>query len=447
MSTTSPIKRKRYAVVGVGGRARMFTYPICETYQQSAELVGLCDVNQGRLAYAQRDLQGRFDCPALPLFSDAEFSQMIEQTRPDVVIVCTVDCYHHQYIIRAMEMGCDVITEKPITTDADKCNQIIDAIERTDRQLFVAFNYRWGAGPTMVHQQLASGVIGQILHVDMEYMLNTSHGADYFRRWHREKEKSGGLMVHKSTHHFDLVNWWINAIPQTVFAMGRLAFYGKDNANRRGIHVTADRYTGQDNTDDPFALDLTADDDLKQLYLDNEKYDGYQRDRNVFAADIDIEDSMSVLVRYNSGTVLNYSLNCYLPCEGINVVFNGSKGRLEFSEMHVPDEDVPPSINPLSQKTKVIPRLTIRPHFAKPYDIPIDVNTGGHGGSDPLIQQQLFAADPPVDLHARVAGYQQGIASALIGIAANTCFKSGQPVDIPMLCPDLPRVGGLSDLI
>ena len=46
-----------------------------------------------------------------------------------------------------------------------------------------------------------------------EWALDTVHGADYFRRWHREKKNSGGLLVHKSSHHFDLVNWWLGDVP------------------------------------------------------------------------------------------------------------------------------------------------------------------------------------------------------------------------------------------
>ena len=57
-----------------------------------------------------------------------------------------------------------------------------------------------------MYKQLASGTIGKVISVHFEWMLDTVHGADYFRRWHRLKEKSGGLMVHKSGHHFDLVS-------------------------------------------------------------------------------------------------------------------------------------------------------------------------------------------------------------------------------------------------
>src|SRR5687767_15253676 len=74
----------------------------------------------------------------------------------------------------------------------------------------------------------------QLSLVTVEYLLNTSHGADYFRRWHAQKENSGGLLVHKATHHFDLINWWLDAVPETVFAQGALAYYGRENAMRRG---------------------------------------------------------------------------------------------------------------------------------------------------------------------------------------------------------------------
>ena len=52
------------------------------------------------------------------------------------------------------------------------------------------------------------------------------HGAEYFRRWHRKKENSGGLLVHKATHHFDLVNWWIEQEPVDVMAYGTRRLYG-----------------------------------------------------------------------------------------------------------------------------------------------------------------------------------------------------------------------------
>jgi predicted dehydrogenase len=83
-----------------------------------------------------------------------------------------------------------------------------------NRRLVVTFNYRYSAAYTRLRQLVAEGAIGTPHLVDFSWMLDTSHGADYFRRWHREKPMSGGLLVHKASHHFDLVNWWICSWPE-----------------------------------------------------------------------------------------------------------------------------------------------------------------------------------------------------------------------------------------
>ena len=424
----------------------MFLDPIVTRFRDDCELVGLCDINPGRLEYYARRLREKHDYPPVPTFAADDFDQMIRQTKPDTVIVTTVDAFHHQYIIAAMELGCDAVTEKPMTIDAAKCRAIFDVIEKTSRKLRVCFNYRWSPGTTLVRRLLREGTIGDVLHVQFEYLLNTSHGADYFRRWHREKDKSGGLMVHKATHHFDLANWWIDAVPQTVFGMGRLAFYGRENALKRGVEVQHDRYTGHDNKDDPFALDLTNSESARALYYDNEKYDGYLRDRNVFGDNITIEDSMSVMVRYRTGTVMNYSLNAYLPREGFSVAFNGTKGRIEYTEAHSSHIIVGQSVEEMANQINWESRCVVLPIFQTPYEVEIPSAEGSHGGGDPLLQEQIFSPNPPDDPLHRSAEHGQGAASILIGIAANESFKTGQPVEVADLCPQLGPASRLSEL-
>ena len=424
----------------------MYIDPMVTTYKDNNELVGLCDVNPARMAYHNRRLAGELGYHEVPTYLADDFARMIQETRPDCVVVCTVDQFHDKYIIGAMELGCDVVVEKPMTTTDQKCRAILDAIERTGRKLRVIFNYRWGPGPTRVRQLLSERIIGDIIHVDMEYLLNNSHGADYFRRWHREKENSGGLMVHKSTHHFDLINWWLDAVPETVFGFGRLAYYGTENARARGIEVKYQRYTGNDTGDDPFAMDLRKNETLKALYFDAEKHDGYVRDRNVFGEPIDIEDTMSVLVRYRTGTVLNYSLNAYLPREGFYAVFNGTEGRLEYRESHSVYIGTNPDQAAIAGDMKVGNYLTVMPAFAPAYDVDISEAEGGHGGGDPLLQEQIFSPNPPEEHNARNAAQGQGAASILIGIAANKAFQTGQPVRIADLCPQLGGAKRLNEL-
>lgn len=437
---------KRFVIVGTGGRAPMFIDPLVTRFKEHCELVAMCDTNPARMEYHNQRLAGELKYHRVATYAAADFDKMVKETKADSVIVCTVDAFHHQYIVRAMELGCDAITEKPMTVDDSKCRAILETIKKTGKSLRVTFNYRWGPGPSLVKELLMKDTIGEIISVDMEYLLNTSHGADYFRRWHREKDQSGGLMVHKSTHHFDLVNWWIDAVPETVFGFGRLAFYGRDNAKKRGIEVKYDRYSGADTTNDPFAFDIEEREDTKKLYKDAEQHDGYQRDRNVFGDNITIEDTMSVLVKYRTDTTLNYSLNAFLPREGFHVAFNGTKGRLEYEEHHGGHIITGASDEKMGEEMKWENKCVVHPLFGKPYVVPIPTAEGGHGGGDPLIQEQMFSPTAPIDPLGRNAGHGQGAASILIGIAANHCFKSGMPVKIADICPQLGNAKKLSDL-
>ena len=222
--------RRRYALVGTGGRAKMYVDAIAGTYAANSELVALCDISPTRMEWYRQLVATEYGQTDLPAYPASEFDRLVRETKPDVVVVTSMDSTHHEYIIRAMELGCDVITEKPMTIDAEKARAIFAAIERTGKQLRVTFNYRYAPIATKAREVLMSGAIGRPLHVNFQWVLDTYHGADYFRRWHREKDKSGGLLVHKATHHFDLINWWLQAYPAEVFAMGNLAFYGRENA-------------------------------------------------------------------------------------------------------------------------------------------------------------------------------------------------------------------------
>lgn len=433
--------KKRYALVGTGSRSNMYISALLESHSDVGELVALCDTNQTRMAYYSRKAETTTGRP-LPTYRHTDFDTMITEAKPDTVIVTTIDRAHHHYIVRAMELGCDVITEKPMTIDAERCQTIIDAVRRTGRDLKVTFNYRYAPRNSKVKELLQAGEIGEVFSVHFEWLLDTQHGADYFRRWHRDKRNSGGLMVHKATHHFDLVNWWLKSAPQTVFAMGDLRFYGRENAERRGVETLYSRAHGSEAAKrDPFAIDMSANPELRALYLEAEHEDGYHRDQSVFADGISIEDTMAVLVRYQNRALLSYSLNAYCPWEGYRVMFNGSQGRLEVEvaersyvsgsrgDHNTPGQrhlDVDPS---RSEEPLKATRIRLQKQWQQAQDVPFESGQGGHGGGDERLLNDIFRGSSHDPLN-RAAGYQDGARSILVGIAANQAFATGQPVQI-----------------
>jgi len=420
--------KKRYVQVGTGGRARFFYEAVASVYKETSEMAAFCDLSQTRMDYANRLLKEQYGVSPVPTYHYTEFDKMIDEIKPDYVIVTSVDRTHDLYIIRAMEMGCDVITEKPMTISAEKAQAIIDCQKRTGRSLRVTFNYRYAPHNTKVRELIMDGAIGDVFSVHFEWLLDTNHGADYFRRWHRNKLNSGGLLVHKSTHHFDLVNFWLGTQPSKVFAYGDLNFYGMSNAEKRGMTNFYYRsYDSEAARNDPFAIDLESDETLRELYLNAEGDSGYIRDRSVFSDDVSIEDTMGVLVRYRSGAILTYSLNAYMPWEGFNVGINGSKGRIELKVSEKTyinaggDKEDEGAVGGIS--------LKVFPMHGSPYNVELTKTEGGHGGGDPVLLNDIFGVPEP-DPFDRAASHVDGAMSILTGIAANKSIASGMEIKI-----------------
>ena len=138
------------AQVGTGSRARMYYEAICSTFKDTCDIVGFCDLSQTRMNYANSVIEKEHGHAPVPTYHYTEFDTMIDETKPDVVIVTSVDRTHHEYIIRAMRKGCDVITEKPMTIDEEKAQQIIDVQKETGKHLRVTFNYRYAPTNTKI---------------------------------------------------------------------------------------------------------------------------------------------------------------------------------------------------------------------------------------------------------------------------------------------------------
>lgn len=424
-------ERTRYAVVGLGSRAFMFTTALTTEYRDRAELVALCDPNRTRMAFHNEMLGTSVTC-----YRPDDFARMLAEQRVDTVIVTSVDRTHHRYAIGAMEHGCDVITEKPLTIDAARCQAILDTQARTGRRLTVCFNYRYSPRNAALKKLISDGAIGDVHSVHLEWLLDTRHGADYFRRWHRDKRNSGGLMVHKASHHFDLVNWWLSAVPETVFGFGDLRFYGRENAELRAQPVHPHR---RQIADDPWSIDLAADPTLRGLYLDAEHEDGYLRDQDVFADGISIEDDMAVLVRYTGGATLSYHLTAYSPWEGYRVMVNGTGGRIELEVIErsyvsgsAHDPNRPSAIAEGSIVDQA--RLTVQPLWGIRKEVPIEEGDGGHGGGDARLLADLFGPEVDDDGLGRAATHLDGALAMLVGAAANRSFAAGTPVRIADLC-------------
>ena len=385
---------KKYVQVGCGVRGiYSYSVPLVKEYGEYGELCGVYDINPKRASLVS-ELTGK----EIPVFSN--FTEMLETVKPDTVIVTSIDCTHDKYAVEALNFGCDVISEKPLTTTFEKSLAIKEAEERSGKKVTVTFNLRFHPFFKELKKVTSSGILGDILSVHYEWMLGEEHGSSYFHRWHSEREKSGSLLIHKSTHHFDIANWLLEQDPVSVNAFGTRRVYGDSRpAPAERCLDCKERCK--------FFTDITQG-KLKKLYLDCEDEDGYLRDRCVFSEKVDIEDTVSVNVLYSGGTVMSYTLNAFSPYECMRIVLTGTKGRMDATSA---GNVIDISLNG-GKKIKI--------------QVP-ESGDADHGGADIELRDNLFKGTP-TEMPDQSADLRAGMMSIGIGMACNLSMKEKRRV-------------------
>lgn len=404
---------------------KMYIEAILTYFKQNNRIVGLIDPDPRRGELCKEKYP---ELRNLPSGQPDAIDQMINELKPDILLVAGRDDTHVNYILKGLQHHLTVITEKPMVTNVKDVKKVIDAEEKSNGKVIVAFNYRYNPFHRKIKEMILEDKLGRITSIDLNWYIDTYHGASYFKRWNRRRDFSGGLSIHKSTHHFDLVNWWINQKPVEVFAFGALNYYGKDGelnpsqANHRYCGTCDEksacqyyrRWTNRRNS-------FSVKDDHLSSNIEESAYTNYRPDACIFDHEIDIEDTYTATVKYDKGALLSYSVNFSTPYEGYRLAINGTKGRLETTEYHEPNRIAFP-----------FPEQTIDyfPLFGSKEIIHVVQNEGGHGGGDPLLLEDLFLGVDPIRPYDILAGTHAGAYSIAVGEGVWRSVKEKQPIRI-----------------
>ncbi|MBR2344553.1 MAG: Gfo/Idh/MocA family oxidoreductase [Lentisphaeria bacterium] len=420
---------RRYAICGVSARAiGMFLKPMVSEFTEYAEPVALLDIDPLRFKIAKEDVP---QIAGVPEYKAEEFDKMVAETKPDVILALGMDCTHVTYILQGLAHDLDVVSEKPMATTSEDCRRIVAAEKRSKGKVICSFNYRYPAIHRKMREMILAGAVGRVTNVDLSWYIDTQHGASYFKRWNRIRANSGGLSIHKASHHFDLVNWLIDGVPDTVHAFGALNYYGPDgeyNPSRKDGRTCGDcaerakcRYYRRWATRSS-ALKV-VDDHIGAFAGSRKQYTDYRPDRCIFDSAIDIEDTYVANIRYANGALLNYSCNFSMPYEGYRLAINGTKGRIETQEWHAPFR----TPFPIEHERQYIDYFPIFGSQERFYAVE---NEGGHGGGDPLIREDIFIEPDPERPYAILSGAQEAWHSVAIGEAVWRSVKEEQIIHL-----------------
>ena len=388
---------KTYAICGLSSRAiAEFAIPLIGIrelpeygdFSQYGRIAAFLDIDAERCREFNKRAGTDF-----PVYLPGEFERMIAETKPDYVVVAGPDFNHAEYIIKALEHNIDVISEKPVVANCDQANAVFKAEKASKASVRVTHNFRFTPMHIALKRLIKSGEIGQITNVEMTYNLDSYHGSSYFRRWNRDRKMSGGLTITKECHHFDLLNWLIDDIPEQVFAFGALNYYGSKGFHKPEPTNGKKLSVSQQKAMCPYhkrwhspGKELPKDDHLisynKLFSIPKDVQYPPDKELYIYDDDIEIEDTYSVVIRYDKGASVAYSANFSAPWEGYILGINGSRGRIEVKHYTAPSR-----CNFHIDKEQ---KIFIYPLFGEGYTIDIKNIEGGHGGADPYLKHEMF---------------------------------------------------------
>lgn len=414
------------AIIGCGSRGANAYGKHMFAEKDKFRVVALCDIAEAALKTAAAE----FGIASENCFSSGE--AFFAEKRADVLVIATQDRDHVRMCVKAMELGYDVLLEKPISPEKEELYSLLEAQKKYNKKVVVCHVLRYAPAFVKIKEILSSGAIGRLVRMEAIENVAYWHQAHSFVRgnWRNEKETSPMLMQ-KCCHDLDLIQYYIGSKCESVYSVGDLSFFHRGNQP----DGAADRCA-----DCPYVL--TCPYSAERLYVErfkaNSCVQGWPYDvvdshrpiteeslrkayregpygRCVFACDNDVVDNQTVDMRFENGVKATLTMTAFTYYQGRRYVFHGTYGELELDE-----------------QTHAI-RLSVYGQENRTFDTDEIIkqqmkDTFGHGGGDYCLVQSFYevlSGDTPVQ-----TGLEASVESHLIAVAAERSRKSGKIVKV-----------------
>ncbi len=200
----------RYGIIGTGMMG-------CEHIRNLAllpgvEVTAIADPNERSRGWARLALAGR------PVEEFEDPRELLRRAAVDAVVIATPNHTHYDVLRAVFETDKHVLVEKPLCTEVDDCKRVIDAAAKHRGLVWVGMEYRYMRPVARLVEEVQRGAIGKLWMLAIR-----EHRFPFLRKvedWNRFNRNTGGTLVEKCCHFFDLMNLIVQQRPVRVYASG-----------------------------------------------------------------------------------------------------------------------------------------------------------------------------------------------------------------------------------
>ena len=210
------------AVIGCGGRG--YTYTKLLTEKKEFGITAICDINHEQL----KKINALTNLPSDAIFCSEE--EFFKEKRADVLVIATTDSHHVRQCINAMELGYDVLLEKPISDSKEEIQKLLKVQRQTGRKVVVCHVMRYAAGIAKINELLQKEIIGKLIAIDQSERVAFWHQAQAYVRLQKLNPDTYPTILAKCCHDLDLIQHFAGAPCKSVSSVGKLSFFRLENA-------------------------------------------------------------------------------------------------------------------------------------------------------------------------------------------------------------------------
>lgn len=321
------------AVIGIGGRGYGYSSKM-HALPDKFKLVAGCDLLRER----RNNFVNDFNVSPDAVFEDE--NDFFKEKRADVLVIATMDRDHVRHALKGLELGYDILCEKPISDSEEECYELLKAQEKYGKKIMVCHVLRYAPAFTKVKELLNENAIGELVMIDDMEQVHYLHQAHSFVRgnW-RNKEETSPMILQKCCHDLDLLQWYAGSECETISSIGDLRFFTAKNQPEGGADRCTDckyfntcAYSAKMYLDGFWGVHavLAGLENTQENVMKCIKEGPYGR--CAFKCDNDVVDNEIVMMRFKNGVTANLRMTAFTASGGRIIKFYGTYGEIDLNE-------------------------------------------------------------------------------------------------------------------